>query len=138
SRCSYPIKEPRVTVHVVGETDEGDIVEQVQEYTRRAGNAFMQQFPASQPVAVIGYEWTSAPVLSLLRGLRNLPGVLALHTVERQRSDLSSEIARKIADIEREGIEKARSLLVHDAGTAEVVRHWLPESADRTVQARSP
>src|SRR6185437_12221620 len=132
SRYKFVFGEPQVTNHVVGATDEGDIVDQVQEFTRRAGNAFLQQFPASQSVALIGYEWTSAPVLSLLRGLRNLQGVLGLHTVERQRSDLSSELAQKIAEIEREGIEKARTLLLHDPGTAEVVRHWIPEAADRS------
>jgi glycosyltransferase involved in cell wall biosynthesis len=137
SRVPYVFQEPGIHVHAVGSTDEGDVVDQAQEYTRRAGNAFLQQFPTSQQVAVIGYEWTSAPVLSLLRGLRNVQGVLSLHTLERQRSDLTSEIGSRIAAVEREGIENARTLLVHDPATAEVVRHWLPECADRTVQARS-
>jgi glycosyltransferase involved in cell wall biosynthesis len=138
SRHPFVIDHPGVRVHVVGTSEEGDLVDQALEFTRRAGNAFLQQFPASMPVGVIGYEWTSAPVLSLLRGLRNQSGVLSLHSLERQRSDLSSDIARKIADIEREGIETARTLIVHDGGTAEVARHWLPECADRTVLARSP
>jgi glycosyltransferase involved in cell wall biosynthesis len=137
SRHPYPISDSKVTVHVVGASEEGDVLEQVKEYTRRAGNAFMQQFPPNQPVAVLGYEWTSAGVLSLLRGLRNLQGVLSLHTLERQRSDLSSDVARQIAEIEREGVEKARVLLLHDPATGEVLRQWMPESADRTVQCRS-
>jgi glycosyltransferase involved in cell wall biosynthesis len=137
TRHPYVLTEPSVRVVVVGSSDEGDVVAQAQEYTRRAGNAFLQQFPASQHVGVIGYEWSSAPVLSLVRGLRNLQGVLSLHTLERQRSDATSEIGGKIAELEREGIETARTVLLHDPATAEIVRHWLPECSDRTIQGRS-
>jgi glycosyltransferase involved in cell wall biosynthesis len=140
-RHAFEIAEPGVKVHVVGagesQTGDTDVVSQAHEFTRRAANAFMQEFSSNQPVRVIGYEWSSAPVLSLLRGLRNLLGVLSLHSLERQRTDLSSEIAQKIAEIEREGIENARSLLLHDPGTAEVLRHWIPESVDRVVHCRS-
>jgi glycosyltransferase involved in cell wall biosynthesis len=136
-RHPFPIEEPGLTVHVVGATDDGDVVAQAQDFTRRAGNAFLQQFPADQPVRVIGYEWSSAPILSLLRGLRNQQGVLSLHSLERQRSDLSSDIARKIADIEREAIDQSTAVLLHDSATGEVLRHWLPECAGRSVQCRS-
>jgi glycogen(starch) synthase len=137
-RYSFVITEPRVKVHTISyEPAAGtDVVEQAQEFNRLASNAFLQQFPSSQPASVIGYEWSSAPVLSLLKGLRNLQGILSLHSIERQRSDATSEIGRKIAEIERDGIENARALLVHDPATAEAVRLWLPDCADRTVPAR--
>ncbi len=146
-RYAFDIDEPGVKVHVVGAGDGQttadtavahlDVVSRAHEFTKRAANAFMQEFSSNQPVRVIGYEWSSAPVLSLLRGLRNLQGVLSLHSLERQRTDLSSDIAQKITEIEREGIENARALLLHDPGTAEVLRHWIPESVDRVVHGRS-
>jgi glycosyltransferase involved in cell wall biosynthesis len=138
SRHNFVVDHPNVRVHAVGTSEEGDVVDQAQEHCRRAGNAFLQQFPASAPVGVLACEWSSAPVLSLLRGLRNVGGMLSLHSLERQRSDLSGDLSRRIAEVEREGIETARTLLVHDAGTAEVARHWIPECALRTVQAKSP
>jgi glycosyltransferase involved in cell wall biosynthesis len=124
-----------VRVHALGSCDEGDMVAQAQEFTRRAGNAFMQQMPVGRDVDLIAYEWSAAGVLGLLRGLRNLQGVLSLHSVERQRSDGTSEVARKIVDIEREGIEAARTVLVHEPATLESIRSWLPGSSDRLVQA---
>jgi glycosyltransferase involved in cell wall biosynthesis len=146
-RHAYEIDEPGVKVHVIrgGEyhvsgsqgDSSSDVVAQAQEFTRQAANAFIKEFPPGQPARVIGYEWSSAPVLAFIRGLRNLRGVLSLHSLERQRSDLTSEIAKRIAEVEREGIENARSLLLHDPGTAEVLRHWIPESVDRVVHCRS-
>jgi glycosyltransferase involved in cell wall biosynthesis len=136
-RHAFEIDEPGVKVHVVGAGDSTDVVEQAQEFTRRASNAFLKEFSPSQPVRIIGYEWSSAPVLSLLRGLRNQQGVLSLHSIERQRSDLASDIAKRIAEVEREGIENVRSLLLHDSATAEVLRQWIPESVDRVVPCRS-
>jgi glycosyltransferase involved in cell wall biosynthesis len=86
---------------------------------------------------VIAYEWSSAGVLPLLRGLRNVQGTLSLHSLERQRSDVTSETALKISEIEREAMEAARTLLVHDPATAEAARLWMPACADRLVPARS-
>lgn len=145
SRYPFAIDEPRVRVHVVGPgngsgTGTGpepvDLLEQVGEFNRRAGNAFMQAFAANEPVAVLGYEWTSAQVLSLLKGLRNLPGVLSLHTLERQRSDLSSDISRKILAIEAEALQNASTLYVHEHATIEVARQWIPTCFERIVHAR--
>jgi glycosyltransferase involved in cell wall biosynthesis len=134
-RHRFAIDEPGVEVHIVEAPDAPDLVGQAQQFARSAANAFMQQVPAGEPVAVIGYEWTSAPVLSLLKGLRNLPAVLSLHSLERQRSDLSSDVSRQIVGIEYEGIQAASTLLLHDPGTAEVVRQWVPGCTDRVVHA---
>jgi glycosyltransferase involved in cell wall biosynthesis len=134
SRYPFDLREAGVRVHPVGSVAEGDVVAQAQEFTRRAGNVFLQEIPVGRDVDLIAYEWSAAGVLGLLRGLRNLQGVLSLHSIERQRSDGSSEVARKISDIEREGIEAARTVLVHDSATPDAVRAWLPGCADRLVQ----
>jgi glycosyltransferase involved in cell wall biosynthesis len=136
--CRHPFafEESGVRVHDVGPGEEADVLEQVQQFARRASNAFLKEMPAGEPVAVIGYEWTSAAVLSLLKGLRNLPAVLSLHSLERQRSDLSSEISRKVVELEHEGMQAATAILIHDPATAEVARQTLPTCADRIVLAR--
>lgn len=141
-RHSFRFDHPLIRVHAVGNVEGNvdgnqlDLIEQVQRFARDASNAFLQVMPVSQPVAVLGYEWTSAPVLSLLKGLRNLPTVLSLHSLERQRSDLSSEISRKIVEIEYEGIQSAAKLLLHDPATIEVARQWIPSCMDRLIQSR--
>jgi glycosyltransferase involved in cell wall biosynthesis len=137
SRHPFAFTEAGIRVHAVGGGDESDVVVGAKEFTRRAGNAFMEEVPAGQDVAVIGYEWSAAGVLSLLRGLRNQQGVLSLHSLERQRSDVTSDVARQIADMEREGLEAARTVLVHDLATAEAARACVPGCADRLVQAPS-
>ena len=137
TRHPFSLDEPGVRAHVVGSSDEDDVVAQAREYTNRAGNAFMQELSSGQDVAILAYEWTAAGVLPLLRGLHNRQGALSLHSLERQRSDGSSEVAQQITAIEREGIEAARSILVHDPATLEAARSWLPACADRLVQARS-
>jgi glycosyltransferase involved in cell wall biosynthesis len=137
SRHPFAITEPGVTVHDVGLGDEtADLLEQVQQFASRASNAFLKALPASEPAAVIGYEWTSGAVLSLLKGLRNLPVVLSLHSLERQRSDLSSEVSRRVVEIEHEAMQAAAAVLVHDPATVEVIRQSLPTCLDRVVQAR--
>jgi glycosyltransferase involved in cell wall biosynthesis len=137
ARHTFGLAGEGVTVHSVGASD-GDALEQVQEFTRRAGNAFLEQFPpGAGPVKLIGYEWSAVPVLSLLRGLRDLDYVLSLHSLERQRSDMSSNLARRIEEIEFGGLREARTLLLHDTATAEVARVGVPESADRVTQAHS-
>jgi hypothetical protein len=130
SRHPFVVSQPRVSVHAVGGSDEGDVVEQVQEFNRRAFNAFSQMMPVSEPAEVLCFEWTTAPVLSLQRGLRNQPGVLSLHSLERQRSDLSSDASRRIAEIEVEALQSAR-LFMNEPATAEVARQWVPSCVDR-------
>jgi glycosyltransferase involved in cell wall biosynthesis len=136
--CRYPFtfESNRIKVHQVGSPDESDLIEQTRQFARRASNAFMEQLSASEPVAVIGYEWTTAPVLSLLKGLRNLPSVLSIHSLERQRSDLSSELSQQIVEIEQEGIETATILLTHDPATSEIARQSSPSCLEKMVQSR--
>jgi glycosyltransferase involved in cell wall biosynthesis len=137
SRKGFEVDAPGAAIHVVGEGDEEGLLDRVQGFTHRACNAFLKQFPGGgAPVTLLGCEWSAAPALSLLRGVRNLPTILSLHSVERQRSDLTSDEGQRIEEIELSGLREARVVLVHDTGTAEVVRQVLPECADRTVCAR--
>ena len=127
-----------VTVHAVGECEGGDILARVEEFTDRAVTAFQRQFPTGWPVALMGFEWSAAPALSLLRGVRGLPALQSLHSVERQRSDVTSDVARRIDEIERRALAEAETVLVHDPATAEIAKYWVPEVADRIVGAHAP
>jgi len=136
--CRFPfdLRLQGLTVHNVGNCEEGDLVDQAQEFARRASNAFMQVLPSGTP-AVIGYEWGTASVLSLLRGLRNQPAVLSLHSLEQQRSDLTSPISQRISELEREGLQAASLILHYDDATAAAARQMVPACADRLVHART-
>lgn len=136
SRHPYSFVEPNVKVQAVGTIDDEDCVVQVKEYVKRASNAFLQAIPADKEASVLAYEWSAAGVLPLLRGLRNQRGVLSLHSLERQRSDLSSDLSKQINEIEREALDAADRILVHDAATGEHIRLWLPPCAERLVIAR--
>jgi glycosyltransferase involved in cell wall biosynthesis len=135
-REAFDLGAAGVKVHAVGAGEEGDVVAQAKDFVRRAGNAFMQAVPAGQATSVIAFEWSAAGVIPLLRGLRNQHGVLSLHSLERQRSDLSSETSKQIEVVEREALEAAQRVLLHEQATAEQVRLWLPDCAERIVTAR--
>jgi glycosyltransferase involved in cell wall biosynthesis len=87
-------------------------------------------------VTLLGCEWSAAPALSVLHGIQQAPAILSLHSLERQRSDLSSALSREIEASELRGLREARTVFVHEPATAEVVRLWVPECADRIVCAR--
>jgi glycosyltransferase involved in cell wall biosynthesis len=135
----YDVDIPGATVHAVGDPLEADLVDSAQEFTRRAANAFLQHFAdGSAHVTVLGYEWSSVPALSLLRGVKNLGCLLSLDSMERQRSDMGSDLSRRIAAIEMAGLREARTVLVQNPAAGEVARYWVPECADRLVPARQP
>jgi glycosyltransferase involved in cell wall biosynthesis len=137
SRKDFELDAPGVSVHVLGEGGEESLLDRVHEFTHRACNAFLRQFQGrAAPVTLLGFEWSSVPALSLLRGVKNLPTILSLHSVERQRSDLASDESQRIEGIELSGLREAKVVLTHDAGTAEVIRQVHPECAARTVVAR--
>jgi glycosyltransferase involved in cell wall biosynthesis len=121
-----------VFVHGTGDCDEGDIIDQVQEFTRRACNNYLKQFPAGgAPVAVMGFEWSAVPAVSILRGIKNLDVLLSLHSVERQRGDVSSDLSKRIEEIELSGLREAKRVLAHGEACAAAVRQAAPECADR-------
>jgi glycosyltransferase involved in cell wall biosynthesis len=136
-RKAFDLEAPGISIDVLGDGGEGTLLERVQKFTERACNAFLKRFPGgSQAVTLFGCEWSAAPALSLLHGIKNHRTILSLHSLERQRSDVQSDIARGIEQIEVAALREARTILVHNPATAEVATHWVPESADRTVCVR--
>jgi phosphatidylinositol alpha-1,6-mannosyltransferase len=130
---------PGVVVHAVGECPGDDLPTQVQEFGRRACNAYLQQFPAgSETVTALGYEWSSVPALSVLQGIRNTETILSLHSLERQRCDMTTAVSKQIEEVELSGLRQARTILIHEPATAEVAKYWVPECADHIVTARQP
>jgi glycosyltransferase involved in cell wall biosynthesis len=139
SSRDFELEQAGVGSHVLEESDSDDPFERVQEFTHRACNAFLRQFPVGSPaVTLMGYEWSTAPALSILRGIKDVNTILSLHTLERQRCDMSGGISKRIEEIELAGLKEAKRLLIHDAATAEVVKQWAPECAERLIQARQP
>jgi glycosyltransferase involved in cell wall biosynthesis len=126
-------------IHAVGtpesDASNGNLLAQVDEYNRRAVNAFMQTFATGPTPGVICYEWTSAQALALLHGLKNQQGVLSLHSIEKQRSDLSNDTSRRIFEIEIEGVKAAHALLIHDSRTADALRMAYPACQERLLLA---
>jgi hypothetical protein len=136
ARHPFAAEEPGVRTHAVGECECEDMLGSVQEFTRRACNAFLRQFPAgSKDLTLLGYEWSSVPALSLLHALRNCAAVVSFHSLEWQRSDMSNETSWRIAEIELAGLREARTILVHQAATAKIARRRFPECAGRIVEA---
>jgi glycosyltransferase involved in cell wall biosynthesis len=126
-------------LHPVGDAAGDDLLTQVETFTDRAINAFLQAVPADpERVALLGHEWSSVAALSVLRSIKNLPMLLSLHSLERQRSGMTSPLAPRIEEFEFMGLREARKILVHQAATAEVAKSWVPECADRLVSARVP
>jgi glycosyltransferase involved in cell wall biosynthesis len=139
TRKALDLSAAGATVHVLGEDDEGGLLDRVQEFTHRVCNAFLRRFQGTAaPVTLMGCEWSAVPAMSILRGIKDLNTILSLHSLERQRSDMTSELSQAIEAIELSGLREARTVLVHEPATAEVARYWVPECADRTVCVRLP
>jgi glycosyltransferase involved in cell wall biosynthesis len=137
TRIPFDLEAPGVVVHVTGVVFDGDIVDQAHEFARRAYNLFLEQFPdGADPAGLMGFEWTSLPALSLLREKRGLESFLSLHSLERQRTDMSADVSQCIEEIELAGLRDCTSILIHDGATGEVARYWVPECAGRLVMAR--
>lgn len=137
ARKSFNIDIPGVYMHAVGGESEDSLFTQVQEFTRRASNAFLREFHDSAQVTMMGFEWSSIPAVSLLRAIKNVGFVLSLHSLERQRSNLTEGISRFIEETELAGLREARLVLCHDTGTADVARRCVPECAEH-IEMMSP
>jgi glycosyltransferase involved in cell wall biosynthesis len=134
SRRDFELDAAGIGCHALGECKGNDLMARVQDFGGRACNAFLKLFPAgSSPVTLLAMEWSAVPAVQLLRGLKRLDLVLSLHSVERQRGDLASDLSQQIDEIERSGMREARAVLLHDAVTAQVVKAVAPEAADRVM-----
>lgn len=137
SQEPFELTAAGVRAHPVGRCTGNNAVEQVQEFTRRATETFLSQFPAgSERVSLVGHEWSAVPSLTRLQQARKLDSLLMLSSLERQRSDMSNPISKQIDAIEVTGLCDAKAILVHDAATAEVTRYWSPDSARRMATLR--
>lgn len=138
-RVAVPLNVPGLHVHAVGDSDGDDLLARVQEFTSRAANAFLHQFPGGSPhVTLMGHEWSGAGPLGLLRGLKNNRTVFSLGSLERQRSDMTSEISKRINELECTALREAQVILAQAPAAAEVARFWVPECAARLSAARQP
>ncbi len=138
-RVTVPLNVPGLHIHAVGDSDSDDLLTRVQEFTSRAANAFLHQFPGGSPhVTLMGYEWSGAGPLSLLRGLKNNRTIFSLRSLERQRSDMTSEISKHINELECTILREAQVILAQEPAAAEVARFWVPECAARLTAARQP
>jgi hypothetical protein len=137
ARRPFPEDEPDIRTHAVGDCgDDDDLLGSVEEFTRRAANAFLSQIPAgTEGITLLGYEWSAVPTLSLLRAVRNLPAIASFHSLEWERSDMSGAMSWRIAEIELAGLREIGTILVHQASTAKMARRRLPECAGRIAAA---
>ncbi|MCC6418160.1 MAG: glycosyltransferase family 4 protein [Gemmataceae bacterium] len=126
-------QQPEVTVHAVGEPAEGDLLARVQDFTDRACNAFLDWYSeTTAPVTLMGCEWSAVPALSLLHGVKDdLNSILSLHSLERQRSAVDSDLSQRIEGIEQSGLREVRAILAHGAAVADAARQLAPGCADR-------
>jgi glycosyltransferase involved in cell wall biosynthesis len=139
ARRPFELGVPGAHDHAVGECAGGNIIEQVEDFTRRACSAFLEQFPDPlRRVALLGHEWSAVPALELLRAERHGDFLLALSSLERQRSDMRSEVSRQIEEIELAGLRQAGGVVVEQPAVAEIARYWVPEAAPRLHLARQP
>jgi glycosyltransferase involved in cell wall biosynthesis len=139
SRFPVPVSIPDLHDHPVGDTEGDDLLTCVQEFTSRASNAFLHEFPGGSPhVTLMGYEWSGAGPLGLLRGLKNNRTLFSIRSLERQRSDMTSEISKRIDEMECTTLREAQVILTQEPAAAEVARFWVPECAARLIAARQP
>src|SRR5262249_22368586 len=137
ARRGFDVDAAGTSIHVLGAEGDGSPVEQVEEFTHRACNAFLKHFRGvSAPITLLGCEWSSALALSILRGIKDLPAFLSLHSLERQRSTMNEEVSRRIEEIEVRALREARAVLVHDPATAALASELAPDSGDRLLAPR--
>ncbi len=151
TRLPFAIDRTGVTVHVVSETpasappgaepaDEPDgLLERVEDFTLDCAEAFNKEFPADGPQpALMGVEWSAIDTLQMLREHTQRDFLLSLSSLERQRSNMSSELSKRIEETEIAGLRDSRTILAQEDGVSEAIRLQLPECAGRVVHAVKP
>jgi len=132
----YESYVPGLSVHPVGPCTEDDLIGRVHEFTHKACNSFLRAFRDSTAnVTLMGYEWSTVQAVSLLHGIKNLDTVLSLQSLERQRGGLDTGASKWIEETELTGMREAKSIIIHDPGTAEIIRTCMPDCAERIVDA---
>lgn len=126
-----PVEVPGVACHAVGGAADLDVVDAVHDFGARAADACREALPAGAQVTLLGHEWSALAAMVKLRLSDELPSVLLLSSTERQRSDLSSDLSKRIDELERAGLRDARTILVRNDATADALRQHVPECASR-------
>jgi glycosyltransferase involved in cell wall biosynthesis len=136
------LKTKGVAVHNVGDINTGsgsDFFAAVEEFSKLAHHSFEDAFgDRGGDVVLLASEWSgihAAMALSAAYGLRTL---FSIHSLECQRSDMSSPLSKDIQEIERLGLRQSDAILVHNAGSDPLVRQLAPESSARIVPAVRP
>jgi glycogen synthase len=139
SRRAFAPDVPGVRAYAVGDCPGDDLIGSVQEFTRRACNAFLSRFPADpRGATLLAHDWSAVPAVLTLKASWNFEAIVELHSVEWQRSDAAGDLGRRIAEIEQAGLREAGTVLVHQEATREIARRVVPECADRLVMAAEP
>lgn len=137
ARHNFELPVLGLTMHRLGDCAGPGLIEQVEDFGRRAAQAFTARFPGgSGPVSLLGFEWSSIPALGRIQETRGVDILLSLHSLERQRSDMTSELSQRIHAIELEGLARARFVLVQQPATADLARSHVPMCGDRLVHAQ--
>ena len=131
SRDPLGIESEAVQQHVLGSASENDLIGNVRAFTLSVSTRFQISIPQDENAVLLGCEWTAIPALQILSAIRRLPSLLVLHTIERQRSDMTSGLSRQIAAIETEGLLQAKAVFVRGANTLDVARRLIPDFADK-------
>ncbi|HYF51081.1 MAG TPA: glycosyltransferase family 4 protein [Planctomycetota bacterium] len=138
ARKPLQVGHDKVRTHELGDPHQENLVERVHEFTHRVHSAFRQHLGNGNGVSVLGFEWASIPSLLELVAEFRLPSALSLHSLESMRSDMTSDISKRIQEIEFSGLRQAGKLLFHDPKTAEKAAQLIPEVKDRLVAAVQP
>jgi glycosyltransferase involved in cell wall biosynthesis len=129
---------PGVQNHPLGDCGD-DLVHSVEEFTRRSCDAFRRAFPlGTSSVTLLAHDWSAVPAALSLKAMHGLDVLVEYHSLEWQRTDVSSETARRIADIELAGLREAGTILVHQASTRDCAVGVHPDCAGRIAEARMP
>jgi glycosyltransferase involved in cell wall biosynthesis len=133
ARFSFdPAVATGVQLHAVGAGTGDDLFANIEEFNRRVAAAFGKQFPSpNAPVGVIGHEWSTVQALMMLHDTQARDVHLSLHSLERQRSDMTSTLSKQIDEMEATGLNSARSVLIHDAAIGAFAKQCLPECDSR-------
>ncbi len=128
-----------VTVQAVGVDPSINPVAQATDFGQRVAAAFEQDCKHdSSTWAVLAHEWSCVPALVALRTLGTRTHALSLHSVERQRSDMSEPISESIEQIEILGVERADVVMLHDPYTRSFLSNASEDQEDKLVLIRPP
>jgi glycosyltransferase involved in cell wall biosynthesis len=136
-RTPFSLTGENLIVRHVGGGGTGSLLDEAHDFSRRAVAALEQDWGLEGTRAVVlGHEWSTVPALLEARSRLGMGCLLSLSSLERQRSDMRSELNRRIEEIEKQGLERASAILVSDPATAEKAKAVLPGCQARMVWYR--